>query len=62
MAHGFGGERISRCRRAPGTSRSEKSLGSGGREVFELHHAGKKRVIRETRPLDQVNEAIAHDH
>jgi propanol-preferring alcohol dehydrogenase len=29
------------------------------REVFELHHAGKTRVIRETRPLDQVNEAIA---
>ncbi len=29
------------------------------REVFELHHAGKTRVIRETRRLDQVNEAIA---
>ena len=29
------------------------------REVFELHDAGKTRVIRETRPLDQVNEAIA---
>jgi alcohol dehydrogenase, propanol-preferring len=29
------------------------------REVFELHAAGKTRVIRETRPLDQVNEAIA---
>ena len=29
------------------------------REVFELHHAGKTRVIRETRPLAQVNEAIA---
>jgi propanol-preferring alcohol dehydrogenase len=29
------------------------------REVFELHVAGKTRVIRETRPLDQVNEAIA---
>jgi propanol-preferring alcohol dehydrogenase len=29
------------------------------REVFELHRAGKTRVIRETRPLDQVNEAIA---
>jgi propanol-preferring alcohol dehydrogenase len=29
------------------------------REVFELHNAGKTRVIRETRPLDQVNEAIA---
>ena len=29
------------------------------REVFELHGAGKTRVIRETRPLDQVNEAIA---
>jgi propanol-preferring alcohol dehydrogenase len=28
------------------------------REVFELHAAGKTRVIRETRPLDQVNEAI----
>jgi propanol-preferring alcohol dehydrogenase len=29
------------------------------REVFELHVAGKTRVIRETRPLGQVNEAIA---
>ena len=29
------------------------------REVFELHAAGKPRVIHETRPLDQVNEAIA---
>jgi propanol-preferring alcohol dehydrogenase len=29
------------------------------REVFELHAAGKTRVIRETRPLDQVNDAIA---
>src|ERR1700735_1669784 len=29
------------------------------REVFELHAAGKTRVIRETRPLDQVNEPIA---
>jgi propanol-preferring alcohol dehydrogenase len=29
------------------------------REVFELHAAGKTRVIRESRPLDQVNEAIA---
>ncbi len=29
------------------------------REVFELHAAGKTRVIRETRPLDEVNEAIA---
>ena len=29
------------------------------REVFELHAAGKTKVIRETRPLDQVNEAIA---
>ncbi len=28
------------------------------REVFELHAAGKTRVIREIRPLDQVNEAI----
>jgi propanol-preferring alcohol dehydrogenase len=27
--------------------------------VFELHAAGKTRVIREVRPLDQVNEAIA---
>jgi alcohol dehydrogenase, propanol-preferring len=29
------------------------------REVFELHAAGKTSVIRETRSLDQVNEAIA---
>jgi propanol-preferring alcohol dehydrogenase len=29
------------------------------REVFELHAAGRTRVIRETRPLDQVNAAIA---
>jgi propanol-preferring alcohol dehydrogenase len=29
------------------------------REVFELHAAGRTRVIRETRSLDQVNEAIA---
>ena len=29
------------------------------REVFELHAAGKTHVIRETRPLDAVNEAIA---
>ena len=29
------------------------------REVFELHGAGKTKVIRETRPLDQINEAIA---
>ena len=29
------------------------------REVFELHAAGKTRVIREVRPLDQVNESIA---
>jgi propanol-preferring alcohol dehydrogenase len=29
------------------------------RRVFELHATGKTRVIRETRPLDQVNEAIA---
>jgi alcohol dehydrogenase, propanol-preferring len=29
------------------------------REVFELHAAGKTRVIREIRPLDDVNEAIA---
>ena len=29
------------------------------REVFELHAAGKTRVIRETRPLDEVNESIA---
>jgi propanol-preferring alcohol dehydrogenase len=29
------------------------------REVFELHSAGKTRVIREVRPLDSVNESIA---
>jgi propanol-preferring alcohol dehydrogenase len=29
------------------------------REVFELHAAGKTKVIREVRPLDQVNESIA---
>jgi propanol-preferring alcohol dehydrogenase len=29
------------------------------REAFELHAAGKTRVIRETRALDDVNEAIA---
>jgi propanol-preferring alcohol dehydrogenase len=29
------------------------------REVFELHAVGRTRVIRETRPLNQVNEAIA---
>jgi propanol-preferring alcohol dehydrogenase len=29
------------------------------REVFELHRAGKTRVIREVRPLEAVNEAIA---
>ena len=29
------------------------------REVFELHAAGKTCVIREVRPLDQVNESIA---
>jgi alcohol dehydrogenase, propanol-preferring len=29
------------------------------REVFELHAAGRTRVIRETRPLESVNEAIA---
>jgi alcohol dehydrogenase, propanol-preferring len=28
------------------------------REVFELHVAGKTRVIREVRPLEQVNESI----
>jgi propanol-preferring alcohol dehydrogenase len=28
------------------------------REVFELHAAGRTRVIRETRPLAEVNEAI----
>jgi alcohol dehydrogenase, propanol-preferring len=29
------------------------------REVFELHTAGLTKVISETRPLEQVNEAIA---
>jgi len=29
------------------------------REVFELHGAGKTHVIRETRPLAEVNDAIA---
>jgi propanol-preferring alcohol dehydrogenase len=29
------------------------------REVFALHAAGRTKVIRETRPLDEVNEAIA---
>jgi propanol-preferring alcohol dehydrogenase len=29
------------------------------REVFDLHAAGRTRVIRETRPLAEVNEAIA---
>jgi propanol-preferring alcohol dehydrogenase len=29
------------------------------REVFELHEAGQTRVIREVRPLEEVNEAIA---
>jgi propanol-preferring alcohol dehydrogenase len=29
------------------------------REVFALHNAGRTQVIRETRPLDEVNEAIA---
>jgi propanol-preferring alcohol dehydrogenase len=29
------------------------------REVFELHAQGRTRVIRETRPLADVNEAIA---
>jgi alcohol dehydrogenase, propanol-preferring len=29
------------------------------RDVFELHAAGRTRVIRDTRRLDQVNEAIA---
>ena len=28
------------------------------REVFELHAAGKTKVIREVRPLDTVNESI----
>jgi propanol-preferring alcohol dehydrogenase len=29
------------------------------RRVFDLHAAGRTRVIRETRPLEQVNAAIA---
>ena len=29
------------------------------REVFALHAAGRTRVIRETRSLDDVNQAIA---
>ena len=29
------------------------------REVFELHAAGKTKVIRDVRSLDQVNESIA---
>jgi alcohol dehydrogenase, propanol-preferring len=29
------------------------------REVFELHRAGKTRLIREVRPLDSVNESFA---
>jgi len=29
------------------------------RDVFELHGAGRTKVIRETRPLEQVNESIA---
>lgn len=29
------------------------------REVFELHAAGLTKVISETRPLEQVNDAIA---
>jgi alcohol dehydrogenase, propanol-preferring len=29
------------------------------REVFELHAAGKTRLIREVRPLDTINESIA---
>jgi propanol-preferring alcohol dehydrogenase len=29
------------------------------REVFELHAAGLTKVISETRPLEEVNEAIA---
>jgi alcohol dehydrogenase, propanol-preferring len=29
------------------------------REVFELHAAGKTRVIREVRPLSEVNQSIA---
>jgi propanol-preferring alcohol dehydrogenase len=30
------------------------------REVFELHAAGRTEVIREVRPLAEVNESIAH--
>ena len=29
------------------------------REVFELHAAGRTRVTREVRALDQVNESMA---
>jgi alcohol dehydrogenase, propanol-preferring len=29
------------------------------REVFELHAAGKTRVIREVRPLAEINQGIA---
>jgi propanol-preferring alcohol dehydrogenase len=29
------------------------------REVFKLHEAGRTRLIREVRPLDTVNEAMA---
>jgi len=29
------------------------------REVFELHRAGRTRLIREVRPLDAINESIA---
>jgi propanol-preferring alcohol dehydrogenase len=29
------------------------------REVFALHAAGRTRLIREVRPLDAVNEAMA---
>jgi len=29
------------------------------REVFELHAAGKTKVITEVRPLDAINESIA---
>jgi propanol-preferring alcohol dehydrogenase len=29
------------------------------REVFQLHGAGRTRLIREVRPLDTVNEAMA---
>ena len=28
-------------------------------ETFELHASGRTAVMRETRPLDQVNEAMA---